>query len=1156
MSDGPRSRTLSPSTSRPSAGRTARLSLLRSGTRLRSVGGVTTTEMTVIAGLVVAAIIAVMAIFRAEMLVAMNNLSQCIQGAASGNFGACTAGAQQAAAPANPNAIPGMRNTGVAGGLVMGGGTGPNAGRGPGGAAGPGGAGGVGGSGRGLDGRGGPSSGRPGVGGSTGPGIAGGMAGAGVAGGVGRGMAAVPPPADPKALAEARAQLNRYNRRRNTGKPDDPSWQEKGVRLWNATSLFSANRNLVSSQDELNEMAGRADNKANQWAQIAEQKLNAGDLQGFQDAIRKSRQYGNSANRMRGDSASIMADAADQAMTEATHIRQISFETASAIGNPTGFVAGKVTGYVVSTAADQILPDGRIKQVVVAVSSAAAAAYAGGMTPQAWQSLGASGSTTILGQAVTAETASFAVGIADQITSATTTYSTQGGEEAAWEIATALITHKVMNTKVNGLGDADGAKPGTGRSLNDYLAQAPSATAIRETLENNAVPLGQLEVSAANLRTIAENQYNRATGNNKSDPLTYKPLDADPAYVKTMAETPDPVLTKAELDAAASMGQTPEMAIAKAKHAQVTGGTFFDRATQLEATQLIQNGKAVGKGTEQHQKSAGDASPFLPMDTRESKLGARAAEATTPAARSEVASDMRANRRAIAEAIEKGTVRPGPPPPGDTRIKGPIAYEPKSNLPLVGDVDPVTNNLSRPTDPVRDGGVRGLGTYQELQDVSNTKSTLRPHNLDTTANHGHGGRNPGKEPLPERVVRYTPDGKVTVIEGQVNVLNAIREAGCPEHPSWAAQAQTAMQSNPGGPQLIAPPPNPPTPHNQRPTVQQAALANNRNTIRTNYVVRTQLGTMNTQHKDDKSDPRMLRSPLGRRWEPEPTDVPRITLVSYRRPDSRTGLSHVPLPWSGSHLGLGPQSEMPGQAGRTAPPSPETKPPDKRVEADFAVNRRWGMEINKALDQYGETWEDRQIIQHLKAYQRIRALAFDELQTVQHLDTFVRWAFGLLRGTPQPLPTSNQSSLFERIDAQAAPAWRGDLDAWLERGLHYGLVQHYAEQAMALAKREPYESFAIQADIARAFVAAAGEAAVRKAYFLGDTWGLYRAIGSRLGGPAVEAPARGFVFVQQLNQAAMTEDLAKARELLNRLPAASVNPARFPGAALFARPRWS
>ena len=1081
---------------------------------LRRETGVTTTEVLVISGLIVSIIIGTMFVFRGKMTEAVTNLGNCIAQAAAGDFSGCRGGGAGGPrrAAADPNKIPGMRDGGVAGGLVM------------------------------ADGK--P---RP-PGGKVGP--------------LNANLN------DPR-LADAHTLLTRFNNRWNSNKPDDPSWQERGVRLWNATSLFSSNRSLNSSQDALNDMADRSHGRAQQWAQLAEQRLNAGDLRGFQDAMNNARRFENVSNRTRGNAASIMADAADQAMSEAADIRQISFETASAIGNPTGYVTGKVTGYVVSTAADQILPDGRLKNVIVAVSSAAAAAYAGGVTPQAWQNLGAAGqsATNILGTGLSAsgQAVSNAIGIADSITSVTTTASTQGMEEAGWEVATNLIVHGVMNTKSTKLADADG----NARSLNDYISQAPSAAAIKEGLENNLVPLGQLEVNAQNLQNLGDNAYNKARGNFKEDPLTgktkidpttgepykpkdiqYKPLDADPAYVAAFKNHPDPTeathpgLTQAIKDGA-TMGQTPEMVIAKIKHAEITGGTFFDRATQLEATQLIRDGKAVGKTTDQHQKSAGDKAPYLPMDTMESKVGDQVRNAKTPKEHADAAEAVKNNDHAINDATAKGKVSVGPPPPGDTRIKGPIARDPQTGLPFVGDVDPVTNNLSRPTDPVRDGGVRGLGTTKELQDVSNLKGSLKPHNLDSTANHGHGGRNPGKEPLPDRVIRTTPDGKVQIIEGRVNVLNAIRQAGCPEHPSWAKQAQDAAAASPTGPKLVARPPNPPTPFNQKPTVGQAALANNRNTIRTNYV-RSMQRWKPTPDKKDKRDgvatvpvPSTGRRPRG---VPDPDHplrpAPDIGVDSEAWSQPRFGILRV-------RAATSPQ-----------PPVPPVAPTPESADVDWSANRTWGMGINQALDEYGETWNEKQILIHLKAYQRIRAYALAEFEDKERIDIYVRWAFGLLRGGPYPLPSSNQSAVFERIDAQAAPAWRSDLDARVERGLHAGLAQHYTQQAMALGRQQPYAVYEAQTTIAQSFIGAVDEAVVRRAFFMGDTWGMYRRIGLAIGATGTEAAAAGSAFVRQIDNAAVAGNVALAQQLLGRMARPGAKPVHQAGTRIPVRARAS
>lgn len=1054
---------------------------------LRRDAGATTTEVVVIAGVMVSIIIGVLFVFRGKLTTAVTSLGNCVVSAASGDFGACRGGgAGTTQAAVDPNALPGARGAGVAAGLVM-------------------------------------------------------------APGVGQGVAAGAASLTDPRLANARDQLSRFNNRWNGNKPDDPIWQERGVRLWNATSLFSSNRSLNASQDQLNEMADRAHGRAQQWAQTAEARLNAGDLRGFQDAMNNARRYENASNRMRGNASSIMADAADQAMSEAADIRQISFETASAISNPTGYVTGKVTGYVVSTAADQVLPDGRVKQVIVAVSSAAAAAYAGGVTPQAWQNLGAAGQvgTNILGTGLSAsgQAVSNAIGIADTLTSVTTTASTQGLEEAGWEVATNLIVHGVMNTKSTKLADADG----NARSLNDYISQAPSATAIREKLEADYVPLGQLEVNAQNLQALGRNAYNAATGNDKRDPYSYKPLDADPAYVKTFNEHPDPTekthpgLGQMIKDAE-SMGQTRDMVIAKIKHAEITGGTFFDRSTQLEATQLVADGKAVGKTVEQHQKSAGDKAPYLPMDTMESKIGAQVENAKTFQERNAAADAFIANEFAIAEAIAKGKVVSGPPPPGDTRIKGNIAYDPKTGKPFVGDVDPVSNNLSKPGEPVRDGGARGLGTTKELQDTSNLKSGLKPKNLDTTANHGHGGRNPGKEPLPDRVIKYTPDGKVQIIEGQVNVLNEIRKSGSAEHPSWAQQAADAAAKNPGGPTLVARPDNPPTPYNQRPTVGQAALANNRNTIRTTYVQSMQ------------------------RWRPAPrpgekedkgmgaTVAPKRRLPP-RRPPAGSGDG------AGLLFGAGWQAARPRTAGadalrirlvsqgQPAEPLAPASPDD-----DWQANRTWGMGVNQALDEYGEHWADRQILIRLKAYQRIRTFVLAEFDDKDRIDIYVRWAFGLEKGGPYPIPTGNQTSIHERVDFYAAPAWRSLFDTRVERGLHAGLAQHYTLQAMALGRRQPYEVYAAQTAVAQWLIAAVGESVVRRAYFHGDVWGLYRQVGSALGAKPEAAAAEGFTHLRRIDQAAMAGNAAAARQLIDAISRPVAKPAGGAGGHTPAGPR--
>ncbi len=1029
--------------------------------RLRRADGISTTEVVVISGMMVVTALLVMGIFRQEVTKAVTELSRCITGAVTGDVGACGGGGGGGGGTttaAGPPRVPGMRDAGVAQGLVQ------------------------------------APPGKPGL---------------------VRGPNLPALPGDPR-LANARNMLNSFNNRWNSNKAPDLSWQEKGVRLWNATSLFSANRDLVNRQDDLNQMADRSHDQARQWAQLAEQRLNAGDIAGFNDAMNRARRYENQTNRIRGNSASIMADAADQAMSEAADIRQISFETASAIGNPTGYVTGKAAGLVVGTAADQLLPDGRIKQVVVGVTTAAVSAYAGGMTPGAWQNMGAAASQ--FGQQ-----ASNAIGIADTVTSVTTTYTINGAEDAGWEIATNLITQKVMSTKFAGLKDP--ADPNsTGRSLGDYLANAPSAKAVRDTLEQpgNLVDIGQIDVSVKNAEALASNLYNKATGNAQRDPYTVTPLGADPAYVKTLTSMPDP--TEAThpglgqmIKDAESMGQTREMVLTKIKHAELTGGTFFDRGTQLEATQLIQNGQAVGKTTEQHQKSAGDRSPFLPMDTMESKIGDQVRGAKTPQQQADAADARAYNDHAINEALANNKVKAGDPPPGDTRITGKIAYDPSTNLPFVGDVDPVTNNLSKPGDPIRNGGVIGVGTTREIQDVANLKGALQPNNLQSTANHGHGARNPGKEPLPSRVIMYTPDGKVRVIEGQVNVLNAIRQSGCPEHPSWAAQAQQAQQANPGGPTVVpVPSALPPTPYNPRHTQGQAALANNRNTLRNDYVNGIIGNWQGTDRKDRKTPPAGTVAPPARPPEPDPDAV------------------WLPVGWQDGG-GL-----LPVQAGRPAlvPAS---------ADVDWGVNRNFGLGLNKALDEYGSSWKDHQVLVHLKAYRRIRDHVVQEFTEKERIDIYARWAFGLLRGGPYPLPSVNQSAIWERVDFLATPAWRSLFDTDVRAGLQLGLSQYYAQQALTLGGRQAYPSYPAQTGAAQALIAAAGEAAVRRAYFHGEVWPLCRQIGTAVGAQGTDPGIQGLAYLRLIDQALGGGHYAEAMQFIARLKAPATKPAADVGA---------
>ena len=1127
--------------------------------RIRGVRGATSVEHLLLTGLAVGIIIAIFMVFGPGLQSTAGRVMTCVQGAIGGNFSACGAGGG-GAAPAGQTASGGdnVRSGGLYGGLVTAppGGGGPGGGGPGGGGAGGGGPGGGGGGPGGVGpGGGGPGGGGGGGGGPGGVGPGGGGPGGGGAGGLG---GAIGPgagggrgdftpggstgSADQSPIGKARAQLNAYNRRRGSGGPADLSWQEKGVRLWNGTSIFSSNRSLVSSQDDLNNLASRADNKAHQWAQAAEQKLNAGDLQGFNNAMRKSRKYDMAANRMRGNAASVMADAADQAMSEAADIRQISFETASAIANPTGFVAGKATGYVVQTAADQVLPDGRIKQVVVAVSSAAASAYAGGMTPQAWQNLGAAGTATNAlgtGLNVTAESATYAIGIADTLTSVSTTYSTQGGEEAGWEIATNLIVHGVMNTKSTRLGDAEG----NARSLNDYLAQAPSAAAVRDAVDNNLVPVGQIEVNAQNLERIANNAYNKATGNVARDPLRIRPLDADPALVQTLNDMPDPtagdnpLITQADLDAAATMGQTREMVITKAKLSQLSGGTFFDRSTQLEATQLIQRGQATGKGVEQHQKSAGDAAPYLPMDTIESKIGAQIRNARTPEQLQDAATAYTNNNKAIQESIANGTVYAGKPPPGDTRIRGDIAYDPKTKLPFVGDVDPVTNNLSRPGDPIRDGGVRGIGTFEEHRHVSDLKGALKQHNLDSSANHGIGARNPGVEPLPPAVIQYTPDGRVKVVDGQVNVLNAIRQSGSAEHPGWDAAGQQAVRDNPGGPALIDPPGNPPTPQSQASIDAQARLANNRNTLRTRYV--RGLRTWRSAPAPKEEPGGVGRTPPRSSFWRRRAAGAHVTPASY---PTRPG--QVEHPRQAFPLGS-PSAHHPVLFGEpTAIVASGER--EASLDADLEANRSWGRSFNEILDRYNATvGQDEQILVRLKAFDQMRTYALAEFEEKERVDRYVRWAFGLDRGDPVPLPVTNQSTIHERIDAQATPAWRGDFDAGFEPGLHAGVVQLYTQQAMALGEYQPYTVGPERIAIAQAFLEAVGEQFIRSAFFYGDTWGLYGRVGWLLGAKGDAMVLAGFDLVRRLDQAAVAADVALAEQLIEQLSNVAVSPIGHP-----------
>jgi hypothetical protein len=644
---------------------------------LRRANGISTTEVVVISGMMVVTALLVMGIFRQEVTKAVTELSRCITGAVTGDVSACGGGGGGGGGTTTaggPPKVPGMRDAGVAQGLVQ------------------------------------APPGKPGKPGAILP----------------PGLGGPRNTAGAKDLANAKQMLSNFTRRINRGPQMPETAAETFSRWWNQTSIFGANRQLAASQLELEGQADRASRMTNQWLHTARQRLEAGDLNGFNEAMRNAQRYNNLQNTIEGRAASVLGDNADQGMTEAANIRQVSFATAAAIANPTGFVTGQVSGYVVSTAADQVLPDGRVKQVVVGVTTAALTAYAGGMTPGAWQNMGAV--TATAGQA-----AGTFVNVADQVTSVVTTQQIHGNNEAAWEVITAGLTHAAMNTRSGRFADADGNP----RTLNDYLTQAPSAQAVRNALENHAVPIGQLDANFQNIANHLKNEYAIATGGEANNAVTFKPLPPDPAYVQAIKDVQGkmPPLSDAEYAAAAKMGQTREMVDLKRAHAMVTGETMFDRETNVAGIQKIQDGEARGKSIYEHQKSGGDKTPFLPMDSGEAKPGQALAKAkqelaaaTTPEARAQAQAKVDAAQRFVEQnntwrdqALDAGHTKAVPNPDGSTR--GPVAGDGTTGKPLVADVDSVTSSAARPGENVHNMGAHGMTTTSESQSLSNLQHT-------------------------------------------------------------------------------------------------------------------------------------------------------------------------------------------------------------------------------------------------------------------------------------------------------------------------------------------------------------------------------------------------------------------------------------------------
>ncbi|MCX6552437.1 MAG: hypothetical protein NTY02_15775 [Acidobacteria bacterium] len=1057
-----------------------------------------TSEVVVISGMMVVTVLLVMGIFRTEVTKAVNNLSRCITGAVTGDVSGCGGGggaetSQRAAAP-SPDTVPGMRNEGVARGLVPVGPGGPG-GRGPGG---PGG--------RGPGGPGNPAGGVPPPGGNR------------LGANVPSGRDKIPP--------DQRKQMqDRFNRIMKIATPGndgvESNW-DTGARLWNRTTGGGA---LEDAMDNSEALGDRAFNHGMQSMRDARQKFDAGDVAGYNAAVRDAQKWFGAAGRNYSAANSAKAEMAGQAADEAQFIADNArkFNTAlSAVANPVGFATGMAVGKGVQSVAEATLPPGAGRDLLVSVTTAG---------------------TTIL---LTGAMGNPNVGLKTLQDSATTMAVTTtvqnavmtGAEKGDWsatgqELVIAVITEAVMRAPVMPPKTAGDSR----RSLNDVLSVAGETGGQRIKDEFT----GQAKADATKLAhdssaelakpPVADGIEGAAQGQShtaKDDgPKTTKDLPpASDDFKQKLENTtrPNADENKGTFNKA---GMNEDTGADILRGNQASGETDYFRPGDLNASNQMRNGTAIGKPKDLKANSAPELQGAIPADQTKSKAGTAHREAEAKYAEAQASGDSgrisqakrnmdeaRAHLVAAQANVNKMVAEGKAVVRRDPKTGADILCDPATGTRFVSDHDKAASTASRDGEPVHNYGDAGQGTAAQAQNYANQQHALGKNANSQT--HFEQSTSPKelKLPMPDKVLKVPGDGsKPTIIEGKARILNDMRKTkpDMREGPNWHIEAGIAAKGQ--GTQRTA-----------------GTTAGNR-----------AIGGSNTTAKDDKETPRTVLAKQAFRESTrlqgqkqyavdakkaaaaQATDKTNVAAAARQQQvDAAVPKDRAQTAASQRQVADAVARQRAAEDRAFANPTPQNaaaldnaskdlrgvleSQTDERGAADTALGGTFGTPSATtlpatSLPTYRITANGTGSPSSTLA--RFNAWLIRARSNTAHGPVLALWLAPLDAGADPPEPAAerhiSQSMMHERVHAHASAPWRSEFERLT--ALHEGVSQYFTERAldrMATSQTATYPAFAAQTDIASRIARLVGPRTLEMAYFHGDTIGLHAAMGRVMG----------------------------------------------------------
>jgi hypothetical protein len=1080
--------------------------------------------MTVIAGLVVATILVIMMVFRQEVTRAMTSLGRCVAGAASGSLAACGGGgAPQQAASAKPNAVPGMRNNGIASGLVM---------ATPGGAAG----------GRGAAG----DAARGAVAGAVPDGVRGTMAGTGGAAGGARGAAGggpggvggAPPPGGlmlaanipsgrdkipPELRNQMQDRFGRLIRIAASGNQGVESNWETGARLWNRVTGGGAMENAMNNSEALGD---RAWNRGLQSMRDARQRFDAGDVDGYNASIRDAQRWFGAASRNYAASNSTMADMAGQAADEAKFIADTSRQVNTAIAaaaNPVGFATGMVVGTGVQTLAEATLPPGVGRDLAVGVTTAALTVYAGG----------AMGNPQLLGTRVLDQTTQMQIGLVNMATNAAHTTVDKGLEAGLQEVMVAAIVDVTMRAPV-----LPGSSPrDSRRSINDALSVMGEqrGNAIRDWMKgpeasaavNHAAGDAAGELSKpGNLDAIdqARQGQSHTTKQDGAPPRELPPPSDD--FRTKLEQTPRTPLSPESEAAARAAGINPELGADLVRIAAADGNEIILRPNKnTTASDAIQNGTGYGKSTDIHANTS-ETHGAVPSSQWNSKNGTafraaseelRLARASGDTARFDRATanmetarnNLLAAQLDIQRALNSGSYRAEFRPEVNDRVM----IHNGTNRIVYGDHDGYASTASRPGDPLHNYGTYGQGSEAAAQSLANQRWALG--NRDSARQHFDQSTAPSGTKLPpmgEVHAVVTKDG-VKLIEGKGNLIDYMRSRGMREPPGANIEAGRAFRGQESQRSAAIAAGNAAA-HNlneqerqkedRRPPAtvagKQAFVEGTRLQGQKQYAAdaRNAAAAQAANKADPAASARRQQVDAGTPKDKAQTAVAQqkvMGAVAKQRTVENKALVS-PTPQNAAALDKANQDLRDVLLNQTG---------DRGV-ADSAVSSTFGTPSAMTLPgtsstATGVSWnrgpEGPSLVSRLTDW------VIAQRSTTAHGPVLALWLAPLDAARQAAAAPAgrmvSQSMVHERVHGHASAAWRSEFERLT--ALHEGVSQYFTEIAfdrVAGRQTAAFPAFAVQTDIAARVARFVGPKTLERAYFHGDTIALHAAMGRVMG----------------------------------------------------------